>query len=351
MTDYLAHMLRHASGNSSARKDIVSYEVALKAKRQIADQTFAFVFEKPPDFQFRAGQHARVTLIAPSETDAMGNSRFLSFASSPDEPDLVWAMRMTDTPYKRALGNMQPGAKVLMQMRLNPPPGAFASYEPGEAKRQLVLLIGGIGIAPAFSMVKDAVHRNLPHTIYLFYSNRRPQDAAFLTELQALAERHPRFKLIATMTEPDLSTTVWQGETGTITAAMMKKYVDDLRTPFYYIAGLSGMVGAMKAILLTNGVQPDRIRAEEFDGFKMTHPTDPKDRNGKTPLPLIGIGLLVLVVAGLHLAGASSVAAIAPHFFSFTNPLAYLMIGSAVVAAGFKIKHIARLLRGRRKTR
>jgi ferredoxin-NADP reductase len=136
MTDHLKHMMRHTSGKSSTPKDIVSYEVALKETRQIAIDTFAFVFEKPSGFQFRAGQHARVTLIFPAETDDKGNSRFLSFASSPDDPDLMWAMRMTDTAFKRSLKNMRAGDKVLMQMRLNPPQEAFGSHQPKDIPKR-----------------------------------------------------------------------------------------------------------------------------------------------------------------------------------------------------------------------
>ena len=71
MADHPKYMRRHISSNSAVPKDIVSFEVALKSKEQVARGTFAFVFEKPAGFQFKAGQHARVTLIDPPETDAM----------------------------------------------------------------------------------------------------------------------------------------------------------------------------------------------------------------------------------------------------------------------------------------
>ena len=117
----------------------------------------------------------------------------------------MWAMRMRDTAFKRVLGRMQVGKKVLMQMRLNNPHESFALHDPSDAARPAVFLIGGIGIVPAFSMIKDAIERKLPHTIYLFYSNRRPEDAPFLTELQQLAKQNSTFNFIATMTEPEKS--------------------------------------------------------------------------------------------------------------------------------------------------
>ena len=80
------------------------FEVALKGKKQIAEGTMAFVFEKPNGFQFRAGQHIRMTLIDPSETDNEDNSRLFSLASTPQDADLVIAMRMRDTAFKRVPG-------------------------------------------------------------------------------------------------------------------------------------------------------------------------------------------------------------------------------------------------------
>src|SRR3989344_5396371 len=88
-------------------KNIVGYKVVLKDKKQIAEGTMAFVFGKPKEFHFKAGQHIRMTLINPPETDSEGNSRFFSLASTPQETDLVIAMRMRDTAFKRVLERMQ----------------------------------------------------------------------------------------------------------------------------------------------------------------------------------------------------------------------------------------------------
>ena len=160
-------------------KDIVSYEITLKEKKQIAKGTFLFTFEKPKEFTYKAGQHARVTLINPSETDNEGNSRFLSFASSLQEQDITFAMRMRDTAFKRVIGGMQIGEKILMQMRLHSPHGSFALQDAEDAGKPAVFLIGGIGIVPAFSMIKEALQKKQQHKIFLFYTNRRPEDAPF----------------------------------------------------------------------------------------------------------------------------------------------------------------------------
>jgi ferredoxin-NADP reductase len=250
----------------------VAFEVALKEKKQLAEGTYAFTFEKPKGFHFRAGQHVRMTLIDPPETDSEGNSRFFSLANSPQETDLGIAVRMRQTAFKRVLERMQIGDKVLIEMRLDVPHGAFALHD--DPSRPAVFLIGGIGIVPAFSMINDAIERKLPHKIFLFYSNRRPEDAPFLDELERLAKQHPSFKLIPTMTQPEKSTKSWRGETRHINYSMLKRYVENLQSPIYYIAGLPEMVIAMRTLLIDAGVNEDNIRAEEFSGFKMDHNDD-----------------------------------------------------------------------------
>ncbi len=214
-----------------------------------------------------AGQHVRMTLIRPPETNSEGNSRFFSLANSPQEADLVIAMRMRDTAFKRVLGRMPIGNKVRIETLLNSPHGSLMLHD--DASKPAVFLIGGIGIVPAFSMIKDALERKLPHPLFLFYSNRRPEDAPFLDELEQLAKQHPSFTLIATLTKPEKKASSWRGETGHIDHSMMKRYVNDLESPVYYIAGLPEMVSAMKTVLTDSGVSEDNIRAEEFSGFTM----------------------------------------------------------------------------------
>src|SRR6266852_2809985 len=258
---------RRMHGHTMLSMKKAEFEVALKGKKQIAAGTMAFVFEKPNGFQFRAGQHIRMTLIDPSETDNEDNSRFFSLASTPQDADLVIAMRMRDTAFKRVLGRMQIGETALIQILLDVPDGAFALHE--DASKPAVMLAGGIGVVPAYSMIKDTTERKLPHEIFLFYSNRRPEDAPFLDELDHLAQQHPSFQLMATMTKPEKSAKTWRGETGYIDHSMLERYVDDLKSPIYYLAGLPEMVSAMKTMLKDSGVNEENIRAEAFSGFIM----------------------------------------------------------------------------------
>lgn len=220
-----------------------------------------FHFEKPVGFEFKPGQNADWTLLEPVETDVEGPKRTFSFTSAPFEPELVVATRMRPTAFKRVLGSMPLGAGVQME-------GPFGSMTlHHDTSRSAVFLAGGIGITPFRSIVRQALHDGNPTPLTLFYSNRRPEDTAFLTELEGYHAEGGSFRLIATMTERAASQEAWEDEIGFIDAAMLKRYLADLVEPIYYISGPPVFVTAMQKMLEGAGTDPDRVRSEEFVGY------------------------------------------------------------------------------------
>jgi ferredoxin-NADP reductase len=237
------------------------YTVKLKRRQQVAEGTMAFYFDRPPGFEFAGGQSIDMTLINPPATDAEGNTRAFSLAGAPTEPGLMVATRLRDTAFKRTLRELEPGAEV----RIEGPFGSMTLHR--KTNRPAVILAGGIGITPFRSMIVQAMKVDTGHSIFLFYSNRRPEDAAFLSEFQELALQHGNLKLIATMTNLDKSQAVWAGETGYISVEMLMKYVSDLADPIYYIAGPPVLVAAMKGLLNEAGVDEDDVSSEDFSGY------------------------------------------------------------------------------------
>ena len=230
-------------------------EITLRRREQVAEGTAAFHFDKPAGFVHQAGQNAIFSLIDPPENDAAGPSRPFTIASAPHERELMIATRMRDSAFKRTLGAMPIGAKL----RMDGPAGVMVLHE--DESRPAVFLAGGIGITPFLAMTRDAAARLLRHQIVLFYSNRRPQDAAFLTELKHMQNRN--FRLVATMTEaPE-----WSGEKRLISGKLLAEHVPDLRAPVYYFAGPPGMTMAMQGMLTDLGVSADDMRSEEFYGY------------------------------------------------------------------------------------
>ena len=246
---------------STAIADWPKFLAKLQGREEVAENTMAFRFEKPTTFKFIPGQFIDITLLNPPETDPEGNTRGFSIASAPYEDFIMVATRLRDTAFKRVLRGVPLGTEVKIE-------GPFGNLKlHNDKSRTAVVLTGGIGITPFRSILLHAAKEKLPHRIFVFYGNRRPEDAAFLDELQELEKRNPNYKMIACMSEAEKSQRSWSGERGLINRPLLGKYLKGLRSPVYYIIGPPAMVKAMHTMLSDAGVDDDNIRIEEFAGY------------------------------------------------------------------------------------
>ena len=171
------------------------------------------------------------------------------------------ATRMRDTAFKRALRTMPLGTAV----KIGRPSGDFILKK--DVTQTAIFLAGGIGITPFRRIVHWAAKEKLPNRIVLFYSNRRPEDARFLAELQKLERDNPKYKLIASMTEMEKSHQSWNGETGLIDKGMLGRHLQGAGPRIHYIAGPPAMAKGLHEMLNKAGVDDNDIRAEEFAGY------------------------------------------------------------------------------------
>jgi ferredoxin-NADP reductase len=236
------------------------FQAKLKSRDLVAECTMAFHFEKPASFVFTAGQFIDMDLLSPSETDTEGNTRGFSVSSAPYEDAIMVTTRLRDTAFKRVLKTMP----LENEVKIEGPFGDLRLHNNG--KRAAVFLAGGIGITPFRSILLDAANRKLPHHIFLFFSNHRPEDAPFLDELQSLEKRNANYRFIGTMTGMEKSKLPWQGERAVINKEMLERHLKNASSPIYYIAGPPGMVKGLHSMLQAAGIEDDDIRTEEFTG-------------------------------------------------------------------------------------
>lgn len=237
------------------------YQIKLIARREVAERTVAFYFECPADFTFKAGQFIDLMLLNPHETDSEGNTRAFTIASAPAEDHLMVVTRLRDTAFKRVLMNMPLKTPINIE-------GPFGNLTlPEHTTRPLVFLAGGIGITPFRSMLVQIATHNFSHRLVLFYTNRRPEDAPFLHELQDLQQKISNYTFVGTMTQPEKSGVPWSGETGYLDHEMLTRHLQGIESPLYYVVGPPTMVKSFRTILETAGVHKADIRAEDFFGY------------------------------------------------------------------------------------
>ena len=231
----------------------------LLRKRELANNTFAFHFPKPPNFSYIAGQYVSLSVAPPEIAGPNGTMRELSMVSAPHEKIIELALRFRESRAKKQFLKLRSGDKAYIQ-------GPFGSFQlEKNDKGQAVFLAGGIGIVPFISMLKDDLYNGQKNDFFIFFSNRREIDIPYASELHAIAEKEPTVFLIPTLTA-ELPTS-WQHETGYISPEMIKKYIRDPKQAMYYLSGPVWFVGGMWEVLGQLGIPEKRIRGEEFTGY------------------------------------------------------------------------------------
>lgn len=248
-------------GSSLNAIEPLGYRVSMIERRGVAERTMALYFERPAGFSYKAGQFIDLMLLDPPETDSEGNTRAFTLASAPSEDHLMVVTRLRDTAFKRVLMGMP--FKTMVNIE-----GPFGNLTlPESPERPLIFLAGGIGVTPFRSMLVQTATHNLPQRLVLFYSNRRPEDAPFLHELQDLQRKISSYTFVGTMTQLEKSNCPWTGETGYLDHAMLNRHLEGIESPLYFIVGPPAMVQAFRTILETVGIRKVDIRTEEFAGY------------------------------------------------------------------------------------
>lgn len=238
-----------------------TYNVRFNSSETIADGTMAFHFERPADFKFKAGQAIDLVLPTNAPNEAQEARHTFSIVSAPYENCLTIATRMRGSTYKQALNALPVGARV----GLDGPFGSLVLHSNRE--KPAIFIAGGIGITPFISILRQAAKEQLAQAFILIYSNRSPEGAAFLAELQAHEEDMPNLRLIPTMTQISQSKQAWAGKTGQIDSGLLKQVIAGQSAPTYYLAGPPAFVDAMQDLLNEHGVDDDDIRSEGFYGY------------------------------------------------------------------------------------
>lgn len=236
---------------------MTQYKIILQEKKEVAQNTMAFYFQKPDGFTHKAGQSVDLTLLHPADTDSLGSTRTFSLASAPYENHLQIAMRMRNTAFKRVLNSLPPGTELLLEG----PWGTFTLHE--DAIAPAVFITGGIGITPVWNMVKQASFEKGSHRLLAFYANKTPETAVFLPELNELTKTNLNFTFIPTMTQDE----TWTGIKGRITKDLLQQYIRDLTKPKYYLCGPIAMTTDLRDMLLNEGIDEDNIIFEDFPGY------------------------------------------------------------------------------------
>ena len=238
------------------------YTLTLQRIEDVADGTKLFIFDRPAEYEYKAGQYCAIRLADLVEPDPKGAARSFSFASSPYEGELAFAMRSGESGYKKTFWSLQPGATVEATKAV----GFFT--EPEENDQPIVFLVGGIGITPARSILRQADHTGGKRDYMLFYVNRFEKDATFHQELRALEQSLPHLRYITVLSRAENPAAPENDERGYITGPMLEKYISDIQHRLYYMVGSGEFIDAMESLLAGFGVMKEQCFKDPFTGLR-----------------------------------------------------------------------------------
>jgi len=222
--------------------------VQITLLKQITEATSisSFIFSKPNEARYVAGQYAQFTLEH-STPDERGEKRWFTLSSSPTDDFLSITTKFAgqnSSSFKKALFDLEIGRTLEMDM----PEGDFTL--PTDPGLRLVFIAGGIGVTPFHSMIKWLSDSGQKRQIKLIYAAQTPDQIAF-TQLFAQA---------GVIVKPVV------GEQ--LTASALLQDIGDMANVLVYLSGPEPMVESLSESLIAAGVPKEKLKGDYFPGYE-----------------------------------------------------------------------------------
>jgi predicted ferric reductase len=175
--------------------------------------------------------------------------------------------------------------------------GPHGHFEIPEKAESIVMIAGGIGIAPFVGLLQEMVARADPRPVRVITGNRLAEQAIVISsmvETTALKD----FKEIPVLGEPRPG---WLGVKGQLDYTTLKKILEDetvaplCANACFMVCGPAPMIDATEAALVTLGVPLERIISEKFQ-YDFTW-SNPRSRKTLAVWLAISAGFIFAILA------------------------------------------------------
>lgn len=161
------------------------------------------------------------------------------------------------------------------------PEGCF-NYEPLRDAETVIGVAGGSGITPFLSMARAIDEGTEDFNLTLLYGARNKNELMFKAELDAIAERTPKFKVVYVLSEGKT-----RGfEHGFIGADKIKKYAPKGEKYSIFACGPEGMYNFLRSELPSLNIEQKYVRLEMF-GVSKTTAKSPEIVKGKFKMTVV----------------------------------------------------------------
>lgn len=207
------------------------------------------IYFKPTEkefYQYKAGQYLTIKVTVDGKT----YNRCFSLSSSPNIDDFL---RITVKLKGEVSHYFFHDAKAGDVVESLLPVGDFTFTPNATFEKHYVMIAGGSGITPLYSMINQILHFEPKSNVTLLFANAREESITFKKELRQLAEQHSQFHYVDFI------------------SGTKRICNDDVRVApdaIYYICGPDSLKEGIISILKDLKVQKSHIHVEHFaDGY------------------------------------------------------------------------------------
>ncbi|HLO34209.1 MAG TPA: ferric reductase-like transmembrane domain-containing protein [Anaerolineales bacterium] len=210
----------------------LSTEVTLRAK-------------KAPIKKHRAGQFLFVRF--PGDKD-LNESHPFTISSAPAEDVLRLTIKASGNFTRDLFARLQEGTDAIIE-------GAYGMFDYKTGGQKQIWIAGGIGLTPFLSFIRD-MDGNLTQNVDFYYAVRHPEEALFVDEFRAAAEKNPYLKVHIRSTAKEGSLVIED---------IVKNAGGDVSDHDVYLCGPLPMMQAFEQKFLALGLPRNHIHYEEFN--------------------------------------------------------------------------------------
>lgn len=199
--------------------------------------------------QFKAGQFAWLTI---NDSPFSLQQHPFSIASGTQDRELSFTAKASGD-FTRTWKDVEPGSKVFLE-------GPFGSFTMVPEKN-VFLVMGGIGVTPAMSMLRTMRQKNDTRKATLIYGNSDWENITFREELEEL-RKEIDLRLVHVLMEPGPE---WEGEKGIVDKELLQKYLPENPGDYlFYICGPTPLMDITEVSLRELGINWRHIYTERF---------------------------------------------------------------------------------------
>jgi NAD(P)H-flavin reductase len=243
-------MARKAKNSTAVKPGIVDPMVTrpYQIQRVIKETQDTFTLELSPrgsgsGFSYAPGQFNMIYVFGVGEAP-------ISISGDPEQPGIL-------VHTTRAVGNVTKAMRRLDvgdTLGIRGPYGVSWPIEKAK-KRDIVIVAGGIGLAPLRPVVYYVLnHRDDYNKVVLLYGSRTPEDILYRNELKKLRSRFD----LETHITVDRAVGKWQGNVGVVTTLIGKAPFDPLNSTAF-VCGPEIMMRFTALALQDRGISEDKI--------------------------------------------------------------------------------------------